>query len=281
MKIIESVSAMQSLALQYRRQGRSVGFVPTMGALHAGHGSLVERASQENDIVVVSIFVNPLQFGPKEEFKKYPRTASRDLALLKKERADIVFMPAARAMYPEGFSTRIRVPSLDTVLEGAFRPGHFQGVATVVAKLLNLVLPTRVYFGDKDYQQVRVIYRMIGDLNIPVKLVTCRTVREKDGLAVSSRNRYLSKREREEAVKIHQALFLGRELVSGKVMLDSRKLVRRLSQIFSRAPRCKIDYIAVVDPETLKPMKKIRRPALLAAAVRIGTTRLIDNIVIP
>jgi pantoate--beta-alanine ligase len=272
---------MQALALQYRRQGRSVGFVPTMGALHAGHASLVKRARRENDIVVVSIFVNPLQFGPKEDFKEYPRTISRDLALLKKDGVDIVFRPDANAMYPEGFSTCIRVPSLDTVLEGAFRPGHFQGVATVVMKLLNLVLPTRAYFGDKDYQQVRVIHRMIDDLNIPVRLISCRTMREKDGLALSSRNRYLSKEEREEAIKIHQALYLGQELISGKLMRDSRKLVRRLSQIFSRVPRCKIDYIAVLDPETLEPMKKIRRPALLAAAVKIGKTRLIDNVIIP
>jgi len=281
MRVINAMAEMQSLAIHLRSKGRSIGFVPTMGALHAGHASLVRRARRENDVVVASIFVNPLQFGPKEDFKKYPKAASQDLALLKKERTDIVFMPGARAVYPEGFSTRIRVPSLDTVLEGAFRPGHFQGVATVVAKLLNMVLPTRVYFGDKDYQQVRVIYRMIDDLNIPVKLVSCRTVRDVDGLAFSSRNRYLSKSEREEAVKIHQALFLGRELISARVMLDSRKLVRRLAQIFSRVARCKIDYIAVVDPETFEPMKKIRRPALLAAAVRIGTTRLIDNIVIP
>jgi pantoate--beta-alanine ligase len=281
MKIVESVMAMQSLALKLRRWGKSVGFVPTMGALHAGHASLVERARRENDVVVVSIFVNPLQFGPQEDFKKYPRTASRDLALLKKEGVDIVFMPGAGAMVPEGFSTYIRVPALDAVLEGASRPGHFQGVATVVAKLLNIVLPARAYFGDKDYQQVRVICRLIDDLNIPVRLVSCRTVREKDGLALSSRNRYLSKREREEAVKIHQALFLGRELISEKIMLDSRKLVRRLSQIFSRIPRCRVDYIAVVDPETFEPMKKIRRPVLLAIAARMGKTRLIDNVIVP
>ena len=281
MKIIESVHAMQSLALDLRRRGKSVGFVPTMGALHAGHASLVQRARRENDVVVASVFVNPLQFGPKEDFKIYPRTTTRDLDLLKKERADIVFMPSAAAMYPEGFSTRIRVPALDVVLEGVFRPGHFQGVATVVAKLLNIVQPSRAYFGDKDYQQVRVIRRMIEDLNIPVRVIACATVREKDGLAMSSRNRYLLKTEREEAVKIHQALFLGRELVVGKIMLEPRSLTKRLAQIFAKIPTCKIDYIAVADPETLEPMKRIRRPALLAVAVRIGKTRLIDNIIIP
>jgi pantoate--beta-alanine ligase len=251
-----------------------------MGALHAGHASLVRRARRENDVVVVSIFVNPLQFGPKEDFKKYPRTAARDLLLLKSEKVDVVFIPDARHMYPPVFSTQIRVPSLDDVLEGAARPGHFQGVATVVAKLFNLVQPTRAYFGDKDYQQVRVIRRMVDDLNMPVRLVACATVREDDGLAMSSRNRYLSKTEREEAVKIHQALFLGRELVSQKIILDPGRLVKRLSHIFAKIPGCRVDYIAVVDPDTLVPMKTIRRPALLMMAVRFGKTRLIDNIVI-
>jgi pantoate--beta-alanine ligase len=251
-----------------------------MGALHEGHIALVRRARRENDVVVVSIFVNPLQFGPKEDFKKYPRTIARDLALLKAEKVDIVFTPTAQAIYPEGFATRIRVPSLDAILEGASRPGHFQGVATVVLKLFNMVQPTRAYFGEKDYQQVRVIRRMIEDLNCPVRLVACPTVRESDGLAMSSRNRYLSKKEREEAVKIHQTLFLGRELVSGKIMLNSRQLIRRLTQVLAKIPHSKVDYLAVVDPETLESMNKIRRPAILAAAVRIGKTRLIDNIVI-
>jgi len=280
MKIIESVSAMQAFAYKTRRQGHTIGFVPTMGALHEGHASLVHRARLENDVVVVSIFVNPLQFGPKEDFRKYPRTAARDLALLKAEKADVVFVPTVQSMYPAGFATRIRVPSLDAILEGASRPGHFQGVATVVLKLFNMVQPTRAYFGEKDYQQVRVIRRMIDDLNCSVRLVACPTVREPDGLAISSRNRYLSKKEREEAVKIHQVLFLGRELVSEKIMLDSRQLIRRLSQILAKIPGSKIDYIEVVDPETLEPMQKIRRPAILAAAVRIGKTRLIDNIII-
>ncbi len=272
---------MQLWALRIRRQGGSLGFVPTMGALHHGHGSLVQRARRENDAVIVSIFVNPLQFGPKEDFKKYPRTLARDLALLKKEKVDIVFVPSAQEMYPEGGSTTIRVPSLDGILEGAARPGHFQGVATVVAKLFHIVQPTRAYFGEKDFQQVRVIDRMIKDLNMPVHLVACPTVREPDGLASSSRNRYLSPREREEAVKIYQALFLGRELVAEKIMKKPAQLMKRLNQVFSKIPKCKVDYMAIVDPETLEPMKIIRRPALLAAAVRIGKTRLIDNIVIP
>ena len=280
MKVISSISEMQSWALNARRQGWSLGFVPTMGALHHGHRSLVQRARRENDAVIVSIFVNPLQFGPKEDFKKYPRTFAKDLALLKNEKVDIVFAPTAQAMYPEGCSTTLRVPSLDGILEGAVRPGHFQGVATVVAKLFHIVQPTRAYFGEKDFQQVRVIDRMIKDLNWPVRLVACPTVRDPDGLASSSRNRYLSPREREEAVKIYQALFLGRELVAEKIMRKPDKLIKRVSQIFSKIPKGKVDYLVIVDPETLEPMKKIRRPALLAVAVRIGKTRLIDNIII-
>ena len=224
--------------------------------------------------------MNPLQFGPKEDFRKYPRTLAKDLALLKKEKVDIVFLPNAAAMYPKGFDVNIRVPSLDAILEGAIRPGHFQGVATVVAKLLSIVKPSRAYFGQKDYQQVRVIERVIKDLNMPVHLVVCATIREKDGLACSSRNRYLSVRDREEAVKIYQALFLGRELVSEKIMTTSDQLIRRLHQVFAKIPKSKVDYVAVVNPETFEPMTKIHRPALLLAAVRIGKTRLIDNIII-
>jgi pantoate--beta-alanine ligase len=280
-RIIHSVSEMQSWASRVQGQRFSVGFVPTMGALHEGHLALVRRARRENDAVVVSIFVNPLQFGPKEDFKKYPRTLAKDLKLLQKEKTSVVFVPSASMMYPAGTSAKVSVPALDHALEGAARPGHFDGVATVVAKFFHIVQPTRAYFGQKDYQQVRVIDRMIKDLNMPVHLVACATVREVDGLAYSSRNRYLSNREREEAVKIYQALFLGRELVSEKIMKKPAQIVKRLHQIFARIPKCKVDYIALADPETLEPLKKIRRPALLAVAVRIGRTRLIDNIVIP
>src|SRR5690242_17502445 len=202
MKVIHSISEMQAAAGRWRRHGQSVGFVPTMGALHEGHLSLVRRAREENDIVVVSIFVNPLQFGPRDDYQRYPRTLKRDEALLKEERADVLFIPEAREMYRPGFSTSIDVTSLTQTLCGPFRPGHFRGVATVVAKLLQIVQPSRAYFGEKDYQQVRVIDRMVQDLDIPVRIVACPTVREPDGLAASSRNRYLSAREREEAVKL-------------------------------------------------------------------------------
>src|SRR5258708_5613895 len=224
MKIIHSIPDMQTTALKRRREGQSLGFVPTMGALHEGHLSLIRRAKRDNDATVVSLFVNPLQFGPKEDFQKYPRPLAKDLALLKKAKVDLVFIPVASEMYPKGFSTSIRVPLLEGVLEGAVRPGHFQGVATVVTKLLTIVQPSRAYFGQKDCQQVRVIQRVIADLNLPVHLVVCPTMRENDGLARSSRNRYLSARQREEAVKIYQALFLGRELVSEKIMTTSAQL---------------------------------------------------------
>src|ERR1019366_6909055 len=183
MKIIESIAAMQTFSLKGRKQGKTIGFVPTMGALHVGHLALVRRAHRENDLVVVSIFVNPLQFGPKEDFKTYPRTLAKDLALLKLEKADVVFIPGSSDMVPARFGTHIRVPALENVLEGMTRPSHFQGVATVVAKLFNIVQPTRAYFGQKDFQQVRVIGRMIEDLNLPVHLGAVTTVSEKDGLA--------------------------------------------------------------------------------------------------
>lgn len=280
MKIIYSVQEMQSYAVRRQIQGRTLGFVPTMGALHEGHRSLIQRARRENDEVVVSIFVNPLQFGPKEDFKKYPRTLQQDQALLKTEQVDILFCPSADEMFPKDFSTFIEVSALGKSLCGPFRPGHFRGVATVVAKLFNVVQPHRAYFGEKDYQQGRLISRMVEDLRMLVRVVMCPTIREKDGLACSSRNRALSRAEREEAVKLYQALYLGRELVEQKIMKDPMRLTKRLMQVLSKIPHSRIDYIAVVDPLTLEPMKKIRRPALLAAALWIGKTRLIDNVVI-
>jgi pantoate--beta-alanine ligase len=280
MKIIHSIEEMKSAVHKTRQAKRSIGFVPTMGALHEGHRALVRRARRENDLVVVSIFVNPAQFGPKEDFKRYPRTLARDLTLLRQERADIVFIPSAQQIYPAEFATWVDVPAYTLSLCGTFRPGHFRGVATVVAKLLLIVQSTRAYFGLKDYQQLRVIDRVVKDLQIPTRIVACPTVRESDGLAYSSRNRYLSKSEREEAVRLYQALYLGRELIQQKIMLDAARLEKRLRQVLSQIPRSRIDYISVVDSVTLAPMKKIRRPCVLAAAVWIGKTRLIDNVVI-
>jgi len=280
MKIIHSLSEMKVAIHKLKQSKASIGFVPTMGALHEGHQSLVRHARGENDQVVVSLFVNPLQFGPKEDFKRYPRTPKQDLALLQKERVDIVFMPSAAQMFPADASTFVDVPAFDQALCAPLRPGHFRGVATVVAKLFEIVQPSRAYFGQKDYQQCRVIDRMVKDLQMPVRVVICPTVREPDGLACSSRNRYLSAKERDEAIKLYQALYLGRELIEQKIMLDSVRLAKRLKQILSQIPKSRIDYISVVDPMTLAPMKRIHRPALLAIALWIGKTRLIDNVVI-
>lgn len=281
MKIIKSVSEMQSSSHRLRMKNELLGFVPTMGALHEGHLSLVRRARAESDAVAVSIYVNPMQFGPKEDFKRYPRTLSSDLNLLKKEGVDVVFLPNDREMYPAGYSTVIDVPSVSVGFEGKSRPGHFKGVATVVAKLFQIVQPGRAYFGEKDFQQVRLISRMTQDLNMPITIVACATLRERDGLALSSRNRYLSKRDRQEAVKLYQSLYLGRELVSQNIMNRRDAIVKRLSQVLKTIPGGRIDYLDVVNPVTLESMDRIQRPALLLGAVWVGKTRLIDNLVIP
>lgn len=280
MKIIRSLKDMQAWALHKRSRGFSIGFVPTMGALHIGHQSLVEQSRGDNHYTVVSIFVNPLQFGPQEDLKKYPRTETKDCALLERVGVDVVFIPSADDMYPEGFQTQIHLPALTYLWEGAIRPGHFPGVATVVAKLFQIVQPTHAYFGRKDFQQLRVIQEMVKDLSIPVQIVPCQTIREADGLAFSSRNRYLNAKEREEAVKIHQALYLGRELIQQRIMTDGARLTKRLNQVLKTIPKSQVDYIAAVDPETLVPMAKIKTPVLLIAAVKIGKTRLIDNLLI-
>lgn len=281
MKIIDTVFEMQSRSIRQKRQGLSIGFVPTMGALHEGHLSLVRRAREENEIVVASIFVNPLQFGPKEDLAKYPRTFAQDVSLLKKAKVDVLFFPKASEMYPNNFTTTVDVPALTKTLCGPFRPGHFSGVATVVAKLFEIVRPTRAYFGAKDYQQVQVIRRMVEDLQMPIKIVTCPTVREADGMAASSRNRYLSRKERDEAVRLYQTLYLGQEIVQEGSMKQTSKLLSRLQGVLRTIPKVKIDYVSLVHPETLEPLEKVQRPALLAAAIRIGKTRLIDNVLIP
>jgi len=281
MKVIRSIEEMQTDVQQRRKQGARIGFVPTMGALHAGHAALVIRSVNENDRTVVSLFVNPLQFGPKEDFRRYPRTEAQDLRLLERAGADVVFIPKAQEMYPEPFSVSIQSTSpLKELWEGASRPGHFAGVATVVIKLFMIVQPTRAYFGQKDFQQLRLIQRITKELNVPVQIVPCKTIRESDGLAMSSRNRYLSSKEREEAVKLYQALYLGQELIEQRVMKKPEQIVKRLTQVLSMIPNSKVDYVAVADPVTLEPLKTVKKPVWLAAAVRIGKTRLIDNILI-
>jgi len=275
-QVVTTVDGMRRLRSQ---AVGSVGFVPTMGYLHEGHLSLVRRARAENDVVVASIFVNPTQFGPTEDFERYPRDPQRDLNLLQQERTDIVFLPSAVEMYPEGFSTYIDVDGVTEVLEGAHRPGHFRGVATVVLKLFNIVQPTRVYFGQKDAQQVVVIRKMVNDLKLNVEVVPCPTVRETGGLAMSSRNVYLSPDERRAALILFRALSLSERLWrSGE--RDATKLRDRLHLLMAREPLASVDYISAAHPETLQELESMDGPTLISLAIRIGDTRLIDNLVV-
>jgi pantoate--beta-alanine ligase len=254
----------------------SVGLVPTMGFLHAGHLALVAAACCDNDHVVASIFVNPTQFGRGEDFETYPRDEERDLSLLEKAGVELVFVPGVGDMYPRGFETRVEVGPIGERLEGEFRPGHFRGVATVVLKLLNIVGPDRAYFGRKDAQQLVVIEKMARDLDLPVEIVPVETVREPDGLALSSRNVYLSPVERESAACLWQALTLAREMWTRGVR-DATAFRARMRELIEGEPTATIDYVSVADPQTLEELERIQGPALVSLAVRIGKTRLIDN----
>jgi pantoate--beta-alanine ligase len=274
-QVVTSVDSMRRLRQQ--ANGSSVGLVPTMGYLHEGHLSLVRRARQENKFVIASIFVNPIQFGPNEDFERYPRDTQRDLQLLQQENVDVVFMPPASDMYPEGFDTYLDAGRVTGVLEGACRPGHFRGVATVVLKLFNVVQPTRAYFGQKDAQQLVVIRKLVNDLNVPVEVVGCPTIRETGGLAMSSRNVYLSPDERRAALVLFRSLSLSERLFrTGE--RDANKLRDRIELLVSREPLAKADYISIADPETLQELEVMQSPTLLSLAIRVGNTRLIDNL---
>jgi pantoate--beta-alanine ligase len=279
-RIVESALEMQQTALALRAAGKRIGFVPTMGNLHDGHLSLVRIAKQHSDVVVVSIFVNPTQFGPNEDFAAYPRTFEADRALCEREGVDLVFYPSVPDMYPAGASVSLTENSLSRTLCGAARPGHFDGVCTVVAKLFNLVLPHVAVFGEKDAQQLRVIRRMVRDLRFPVEIVSGPTAREADGLARSSRNQYLTAEQRPQAVCLRRALDEAERLFAAGER-DPRKLVAAMRAVVAQAPAAKIDYIEIVDDETLQPLAgPIARPALAALAVWVGTPRLIDNAVL-
>ncbi|HUS81732.1 MAG TPA: pantoate--beta-alanine ligase [Dehalococcoidia bacterium] len=277
MQVVSTIDGMRRL--RYQTNGRKVGFVPTMGYLHEGHLSLVRKARAENDLVVVSIFVNPIQFGPNEDFEKYPRDTQRDLSLLQQENVDIVFMPSALDVYPEGFNAYVDVGQVTEVLEGAFRPGHFRGVATVVLKLFNAVQPHRAYFGQKDAQQVVVIRKMVQDLNVGVEIVGCPTIRETGGLAMSSRNVFLSPDERRAALVLFRCLSLV-ERLHRQGERDAGKLRGRLEGLVAREPLAHVDYISIADPHTLQELETIEGPALISLAIRIGVTRLIDNLTV-
>jgi len=278
MEVIESVGGMQEVALGMRRQGLCIGLVPTMGFLHQGHMSLVQRARSECDRVIMSIFVNPLQFGPQEDFAAYPRNMERDLALAREAGVDYVFTPTGASMYPEGFSTCVEVGGAMTEKMCArSRPGHFRGVTTVVMKLFQIAGPDRAYFGQKDAQQALVIRKMAADLNLPLEIVTCPIVREADGLALSSRNVYLSPAERETALDLPRSLEVGRELV----LKGERRAEQVRSAILghlSASGAIRVDYVVACNGQTLDDVAELQGPVLLAAAVWVGKTRLIDNI---
>ena len=261
-------------------RAKTIGFVPTMGALHEGHLSLVRRARQENDTTVISIFVNPLQFGPAEDFHRYPRDIEGDTEKLAKEAANILFMPDAPLMFPEGFLTRIEVGKISDKLCGFFRPGHFTGVATVVAKLFHIVKPTRAYFGQKDFQQAIIIGKMVRDLNMDVDVVICPTIREKDGLAMSSRNAYLRPEERKSSVVLYRSLKEAADLLTSGIIniVNLKEMMHK--KILEEPAVSSIDYAGFYDPETLEELSTIQSDVLLAVAAKIGNTRLIDNILV-
>ncbi len=261
------------------RSSQIIGLVPTMGALHAGHQSLIQQARKEADCLVVSIFVNPLQFGPKEDYTHYPRTPEADLDFCRKLEVDLIFEPEVEEMYPTPSLTSVEVTRITDHLCGPFRPGHFSGVATVVAKLFQIIQPQRAYFGEKDAQQLRVIERMVSDLNLGVTVVAVPTVREPDGLAVSSRNQYLRPQERRSAPILYRALQAAQQAIAEGV-LDSGEARKRGLAVLEQDQSVKIEYLEIVDPEEMQPVERITGPIRVAGAIRIGTIRLIDNLLI-
>ena len=276
-KLITSIDVMKEIIKDLKVEGLSIGFVPTMGYLHKGHISLMECSKKDNDITIVSVFVNPIQFGKNEDYDKYPRDIERDLDICSKVGVNYLFNPSQKEMYPEGYSTYVVVEGITDILCGAYREGHFRGVTTVVNKLFNIIKPDRAYFGKKDYQQLKVIQRMVKDLNMDVEIIGCPLIREEDGLALSSRNKYLSPEERKSALSISKALFEAkRKFEEGENSPDNLKKVIR--DIISSYPYTKIQYIEIVDGETLKVKDKAEKGDVIAVAVFVGNTRLIDNI---
>jgi pantoate--beta-alanine ligase len=277
MERAETIESVRRLVAAARAKGKSIGFVPTMGAMHAGHVSLIEAAAKKCDFVVVSIFVNPTQFGPGEDFQRYPRDLEGDMKICDEAGVDVVFAPSSSQMYAQENVTWVDVEKLTENLCGTSRPGHFRGVTTVCAKLFNIVLPDVAFFGQKDAQQAIVIKRMVADLNMPLQIAVCPTVREPDGLAVSSRNQYLSADERKDAVLLSEALAECEKLVAAS-QLNCKALIESMHRIISRSLKVEIDYISIVDTETLTDIDVIKEKALVALAAKIGSTRLIDNI---
>jgi pantoate--beta-alanine ligase len=277
MRTLKGIEETQHACMEARRNGRRIGFVPTMGALHEGHLSLVHSARSQCNFVVVSIFVNPLQFGPKEDLAKYPRPFNRDQQLLATEKVDLLFAPESQAMYPPGATTYVDVECLTEMLVGKTRPGHFRGVTTVVSKLFHIVQPDFAFFGQKDAQQATIIRKMVRDLNFPIQVVVCPIVREKDGLAMSSRNAYLSPEERKQATVLYRALSRMQTLAdSGE--RRAAALIEAGKNVLEEEPGVRLDYLAAVDTETLQPVEDVSHGALIPIAAYVGNTRLIDNI---
>jgi pantoate--beta-alanine ligase len=279
MQILKSIAEMQSVCRSLNSSGSVLGFVPTMGALHEGHLSLVRKARSECEVVAASIFVNPLQFAPGEDLARYPRTFDEDRRLLEREGIEILFAPDASEMYPPGAVTTVTVSEVGDRLDGASRPGHFTGVATVVAKLLHIVAPRRAYFGQKDAAQLAVLRQMVRDLNFDVELVGCAIVRDADGLALSSRNRYLSSVDRERALVLHRTLLRMEHMITDGER-QSETLKRQGMAVMDAVAGVHLDYLAIVDANTLLAMTSIERGALVAVAARVGNTRLIDNFLV-
>lgn len=279
MKIVESPVEAYAHIDHWRKEGLSIGLVPTMGALHQGHLSLISRSRDECDVTVASIFVNPTQFGPHEDFGKYPRTFENDCRGLRELGTDLVFAPSRESLYPDGFSTYVDPPNVGESLEGICRPGHFRGVATVVLKLFQILPTTIAYFGQKDFQQLAVIRRMVDDLNVPIRVVGCDTVREPDGLAMSSRNRYLSPEQRRAALSLWKSLSLAQTMLEGG-NLDVAQLEKAMQDRLYEEGAERIDYARIVDRETLQTITHVDRPAVALIACFVGSTRLIDNMLL-
>jgi len=277
MRLVRSSRTMQEICGGLRRKGKTIGLVPTMGYLHEGHLSLVRIARKRSDVLVASIFVNPTQFGPKEDFKSYPRDFKRDRLLLEEEGCDLIFAPRMKDMYSDGYLTYVTVEKITGKLEGRTRPSHFQGVTTIVAKLFNIVQPDIAVFGQKDAQQAVVLKKMVEDLNYGIKMIIAPTVREKDGLALSSRNKYLSREERKQATVLYESLREAKRLLSGGERSASR-IVSRMRSLIRKQPSAKLDYIAITDTRTLEPLNSLKGEVLISLAVRFGKARLIDNI---
>lgn len=277
MEVVKTIERVRSLVKKVRKQDKTIGLVPTMGALHIGHISLIKTAAQRSDFVVVSIFVNPTQFGPSEDFDKYPRPFEQDSQICRDNGVDVVFAPSSEEMYGQSSLTWVDVDKLTEPLCGRSRPGHFRGVTTVCSKLFNIVLPDFAFFGQKDAQQAIVIRRMVADLNMPLEVVVCPTVREKDGLAVSSRNKYLTESERKDAPLIYEALKKGQTMIASGTK-ETRQILDEIKEILNRSKLIEPEYVEIVDAGTLQPAEVVESELLIAIAAKLGSTRLIDNI---